>query len=198
MDGVIPAVSVDMLRDQIDALFYLQANLFSDWPEIEEALRGAGNFLYSIYEEYELGYEQDIIIEGFGGRSDNKYTHEQFVRAAQDVRALLNQSKESSKFYFVRRGLSTSLATKYEEEFILDDDFVWDLLVEQSGYARSFPDPDKVDITDIGIDEEDDRRAYVTVEDYYYQTEDPEANRTFAIVHASPGVDNSGIDFEEL
>ena len=82
------------------------------------------------------------------------------------------------------------------ETTCLDEDIIWDLLVEQSEYARSFPDPFLVTI-DVGITD-DDGRAFITIEDRYYQVGDPEARRTFAIVHATPGVDCSGIDFEEL
>jgi hypothetical protein len=51
-------------------------------------------------------------------------------------------------------------------------------------------------LVDVHIDSAG--RAFVVAEDTFYDVEDPESRRTFAIVHATPGLDNSGIDFEEL
>jgi hypothetical protein len=41
-------------------------------------------------------------------------------------------------------------------------------------------------------------RIFVSIDDEYYDVDDPESYRTFELVQATPGIDNSGFDFEEI
>jgi hypothetical protein len=190
------AVSVDKkaLQDQADILFLLASEVYGDdAPNASRLLSGAGNLLYGILVRINKTTHENVIVKAGGTEAWPKSSDEfgGYEAARQEVIKIRNEPRKDLRFY---QALG-AIATLVECEVELDEERVWDLLMNDSRYATSFLDYDLVSIEDVFVEDE---RAYVVVEDEYYDVEDQESRRTFEIVHAKPGLDDSGLDFEEL
>lgn len=170
------------LQDQADIIFNVADDLLSDQPEIVRLLHGAGNLLIAIWGELDDGNEVKIV-KGFQQDAEGDYDS-----AYAEVDAL---QRKRNGFFLTVKGIN------FIEECVtgVTEDLIRKLLVEQSHFFRGMCDPSLIDIAPVC---QDDGRAFVIVEDRNYQVDDPEARRTFAMVRATPGLDNTGIDFEEL
>ena len=76
-------------------------------------------------------------------------------------------------------------------ELFFDQATLEDLL-DESEYGASLVEWTKTEVAIQG------GRVYLTIEDEYYQVEEPESRRTFSVLAAFPGVKGSGVIFEEL
>lgn len=171
------------LQDQADILFNVADNLLSDQKEIVTLLHGAGNLLVAIWQELDDGNEVKIV-KGFQRDAEGDYDW-----ALSEIEVLLR--KRDGFLSSPRRGIYFINECEVE----VDEGLIWDLLVEQSNFFQGAEDTGLIDVESAT---EDDGSIFVIVEDGNYQVDDPEARRSFAMVRATPGLDSSGIDFEEL